>query len=54
MRGKGLGVEQQGHNLGHMEQPDNPIWIKIRQYNSRMLVRIMEALGERARKAVAR
>jgi len=27
-----------------MEQPDNPIWIKIRQYNSRMLVRIMEAL----------
>lgn len=41
---KGLGVEQQGHNLGHMEQPDNPIWIKIRQYNSRMLVRIMEAL----------
>ncbi|MBM81303.1 MAG: hypothetical protein CMJ78_12030 [Planctomycetaceae bacterium] len=41
---KGLGVEQQGHNLGHMKQPDNPIWIKIRQYNSRMLVRIMEAL----------
>jgi hypothetical protein len=41
---KGLGVEQQGHNLGHMEQPDNPIWIKIRQYNSRMLVRIMETL----------
>ncbi|MBL9082049.1 MAG: DUF1552 domain-containing protein [Planctomycetales bacterium] len=41
---KGLGVEQQGHNLGHMAQPDNPIWIKIRQYNSRMLVRIMEAL----------
>ncbi len=41
---KGLGVEQQGHNLGHMQQPDNPIWIKIRQYNSRMLVRIMEAL----------
>lgn len=41
---KGLGVEQQGHNLGHMDQPDNPIWIKIRQYNSRMLVKIMEAL----------
>ena len=41
---KGLGVKQQGHNLGHMEQPENPIWIKIRQYNSRMLVRIMEAL----------
>ena len=41
---KGLGVEVQGHNLGHMEQPDNPTWIKIRQYNSRMLVRMMEAL----------
>jgi len=40
---KGLGIEQQGHNLGHMDQPDNPIWIKIRQYNSRMLVRMMEA-----------
>jgi hypothetical protein len=41
---KGLGIEQQGHNLGHMKQPGNPIWIKIRQYNSQMLVRIMEAL----------
>jgi hypothetical protein len=41
---KGLGVQEQGHNLGHMEQPDNPIWIKIRQYNSRMLVRLMEQL----------
>lgn len=41
---KGLGIDQQGHNLGHMAQPGNPIWIKIRQYNSRMLVRIMQAL----------
>lgn len=41
---KGLGIEQQGHNLGHMKQPGNPIWIKIRQYNSRMLVKIMESL----------
>ena len=41
---KGLGIEQQGHNLGHMKQPGNPIWIKIRQYNSRMLVRIVDAL----------
>lgn len=41
---KGLGVEQQGHNLGHMPQVDNPIWIKIRQYNSRLLVRLMEEL----------
>ena len=41
---KGLGVEQQGHNLGHMKQPNNPIWVKIRQYNSRMLVKLMEQL----------
>lgn len=41
---KGLGIEQQGHNLGHMKQKDNPIWIKIRQYNSQMLVKIMEEL----------
>lgn len=41
---KGLGVTEQGHNLGHMPQPDNPIWIKIRQYNSRMLVRLVEQL----------
>lgn len=41
---KGLGVVEAGHNLGHMKQPDNPIWIKIRQYNCRMLVKLMEAL----------
>lgn len=41
---KGLGIAEQGHNLGHMDQPGNPIWIKIRQYNSRMLVRIMKKL----------
>ena len=41
---KGLGIEQQGHNLGHIKQAGNPIWIKIRQYNSRMLVKIMETL----------
>ena len=41
---KGLGIEQQGHNLGHMVQKDNPIWIKIRQYNSQMLVKLMEEL----------
>ena len=41
---KGLGIEQQGHNLGHMKQPGNPIWIKIRQYNSRMLVKLMDEL----------
>lgn len=41
---KGLGIDEQGHNLGHMKQPDNPIWIKIRQYNSRMLVKLIEQL----------
>ena len=41
---KGLGVEKQGHNLGHMPQHENPIWIKIRQYNSRMLVKLIEEL----------
>ena len=41
---KGLGVEKQGHNLGHMKQENNPIWIKIRQYNCRMLVKLMEQL----------
>lgn len=41
---KGIGVEEQGHNLGHMKQPDNPIWIKIRQYNCRMLVKLVEEL----------
>lgn len=41
---KGLGVAEAGHNLGHMNQPDNPIWIKIRQYNCQMLVKLMEEL----------
>ena len=41
---KGIGVQEQGHNLGHMNQPGNPIWIKIRQYNCEMLVRTMQAL----------
>lgn len=41
---KGLGVVPAGHNLGHMKQPDNPIWVKIRQYNCRMLVRLIEGL----------
>ncbi len=41
---KGLGIEKQGHNLGHMDQHNNPIWTSIRQYNSRMLVKLMEEL----------
>jgi len=41
---KGLGVEKQGHNLGHMKQHGEEIWTKIRQYNCRMLVKIMQEL----------
>jgi hypothetical protein len=41
---KGLGVVEAGHSLGHMDQPDNPIWVKIRQYNCRMLVKLMQEL----------
>lgn len=41
---KGLGIAQAGHNLGHMKQPDNPIWVKIRNYNCEMLVKLIEAL----------
>lgn len=41
---KGLGVTEAGHNLGHIDQPDNPIWVKIRQYNCRMLVKLMKEL----------
>ena len=41
---KGLGVVPAGHNLGHMKQPDNPIWVSIRQYNCQMLVKLMQAL----------
>jgi len=40
----GLGIEEQGHNLGHMPQYGNPIWDKIRSYNVKMLVKIMEEL----------
>ena len=41
---KGLGVVEAGHSLGHMDQPDNPIWVKIRHYNCQMLVKLMQAL----------
>ena len=41
---KGLGIEKQGHNLGHMVQHDNPIWTSIRQYNCEMLVKLVNAL----------
>jgi hypothetical protein len=40
----GLGITQFGHSLGHMPQPDNPIWVKIRNYNCEMLVKLMKGL----------
>ncbi len=41
---KGLGITPQGHNLGHMKQPDNDVWVKIRNYNCEMLVKLMKSL----------
>lgn len=41
---KGLGVKGSGHGLGHAEQVGNPTWVKIRQYNCEMLVKLMKAL----------
>lgn len=41
---KGLGISETGHGLGHLEQPDNEIWTKIRQYNCAMLVKLIKAL----------
>ena len=41
---KGLGIEKAGHNLGHMKQQGDDIWIKIRQYNTSMLVKLMKSL----------
>ncbi|MEI6235326.1 MAG: DUF1552 domain-containing protein [Planctomycetota bacterium] len=41
---KGLGVPDTGHGLGHVDQPGNAIWTKIRNYNCEMLVKIMKAL----------
>ena len=41
---KGLGVTGAGHGLGHTDQPGNDNWIKIRQYNCAMLVKLMKSL----------
>ena len=41
---KGLGINETGHGLGHIDQPGNEIWTKIRQYNCQMLVKLMKAL----------
>ena len=41
---KGLGVSDTGHGLGHIDQPGNGIWTKIRHYNCEMLVKLMKVL----------
>ena len=41
---QGLGVQTTGHSLGHIHQPKSDEWIKIRQYNCQMLVKIVKAL----------
>lgn len=41
---KGLGIPETGHGLGHVDQPGNEIWTKIRHYNCEMLVKLMKAL----------
>ena len=41
---KGLGVSDTGHGLGHIDQPGNGIWTKIRHYNCEMLVKLIKAL----------
>ena len=41
---EGIGVKMSGHGLGHIKQTEREEWVKIRQYNCRMLVKIMKAL----------
>ncbi len=41
---KGLGISDSGHGLGHIDQPGNLIWTKIRHYNCEMLIKLMKAL----------
>lgn len=41
---EGWGATAVGHTLGHTSQLENPDWLKIRQANMNMLVRVMKAL----------
>ena len=41
---KGIGVRNSEHNLGHTNQAEDSDWVKIRQYNCRMLVKLMQEL----------
>ena len=41
----GAGVtDRRGHALGHVNQAEEDFWVKIRQYNCHMMIKIMKAL----------
>ena len=42
---EGLGIDQRGHSLGHLSMTSD-IWTRIRQYNMRMLSKLVTALEE--------
>lgn len=42
---EGLGINQKGHSLGHLSMTSD-IWTRIRQYNMRMLSKLVQALEE--------
>lgn len=42
---EGLGVQQSGHSLGHLSMTSDT-WTRIRQYNMRMLSKLVQALEE--------
>lgn len=42
---EGAGVlNRQGHALGHVNQAEEDFWVKIRQYNCQMMIKVMKAL----------
>ena len=41
---RGLGVKAEGHSIGHCTMHEADHWVSIRQYNCRMLIKLMEAL----------
>ena len=42
---EGIGVlNQQGHSIGHLNQMESEHWLKIRQYNCEMMIKVMKAL----------
>ena len=41
---EGIGVKERNHPLGHVNQVESETWVKIRQYNCRMLIKLMKSL----------